>query len=108
MIESFQAEADAVVAEARAEADSLRAEGERQARELLGGLAMKVAAKESETAAESAERDQPEASRIDRATNEIIAQLRARAAIEIPQLVDAAIDAIWLQIPSDPTSGSPR
>ena len=100
----FEAEADAVVAEAAAEAERLRAEGERTAREILSSLATKAAVAESDTAAAAAEQDRPGAEQIEHGTEETIAALQARAAIKIPELVDAVIATIWSQIPTSPSS----
>jgi vacuolar-type H+-ATPase subunit H len=95
LLASFEAEADAVVAEAVREADQLRSEGQRQARELVARLPNRIAVAEAEAARSHERLDQLEAEQLGDEAAQSIARLQARAAGEIPQLVDDIIDVIW-------------
>ena len=107
VLASFEAEADAVVARARAEADRLRSEAQRRVHEIAASLPDRVAVAEARAAQLLEERDQVEHERIRSEAVATISTLQTRAEVQIPALVEEAMAMIWSQVPSRPEAGSP-
>ena len=107
VLASFEAEADGVVATARAEADRLRSEAQRRVHEIAGSLPDRVAVAEARAAQLLEERDQVEHERIRSEAVATISTLQTRAEVQIPALVEEAMAMIWSQVPSRPEAGSP-
>ena len=106
VLAAFEAEADAVVDEARAEAKRLHAQAERRVHEITSALPDRVAVAESRAAHRHEEADRAQIDRVRNEAAETIADLQARAAARTPMLVQEAMAAIWSQV--SPGAGMER
>jgi len=99
ILASFEADAEALVTSAQAEADHLRSEGRRRTDEIRLGLADRVALAEAQAAQIFEERHGDDTARLRGEAAQAIDHLNERADAEIPGLVDEVIGLIWSQIP---------
>jgi hypothetical protein len=104
ILSSFEADADALVAAARAQAEQVRAEGERRARDVRAALPERLAVAEAREAHAHEGRDRVEMGRLRDEADETVGRLRERADAEVPRLVDEVTEIIWSQVRADAVS----
>lgn len=104
ILSSFEAEADALVAAARAQAEQVRAEGERRAQGVRVTLPERLAVAEAGEAHAHEERDRVEMGQFRDEAAQAVDRLHERADAEIPRLVDEVMQLIWSQVPTDAVS----
>jgi vacuolar-type H+-ATPase subunit H len=105
VLASFEAEADALVRTALAEADRLRSEGRRRAHEIRAEVPDRIAVAEASAAQTYEEYGRDEMTRLRSQAAQTIAQLHDRSEIEIPGVVAEVIEVIWSQVPPATNSG---
>lgn len=94
----FRRSAERTIADARDRADEILRSADRQAAEVTAGLEARIA--EAEADATTGWPD-PTLARIEHDCDEAIRSLDARAAAEMPRLVDRAVERIWLAITAE-------
>lgn len=100
IVAGFEAEAEAVIVEARAITDRLLGDARHRARGIAGRLPDHLAEAEAEASQTRGHRDEAETEHVRAEADRAISTLRDRAEVEIPRLVDETIEVIWSEVPS--------
>lgn len=108
ILTSFETEADAIIATARAEADQVRSRGHSRAHETATAMPDRMAVAEAEAANLIEQRDRVETVQLQSQTELTISQLRAEAEARTPLLVDEIMEVIWSQLLPPSTPSGPR
>jgi vacuolar-type H+-ATPase subunit H len=101
---SFEAEADRQISEASDRASEIRQDAEREASHMLAGLPDRVATARASASQLPEQECEDELARIVDQTSRDLELLDARAASEMPRLVEAAMAVIWSALPPKNTS----
>lgn len=107
ILSSFEEEADAIVAAAQDEAETIRSRGHSRVRDIAAALPERKAVAEAEAAHLSERRDQLEAERLQNETDSTISRLEATAEARTPPLVEELMEVIWSQLLPTNTPTSP-
>lgn len=98
VLELFEADAEQVIAAARAEADRVRQDGERRAARIRSQLPDRIAIARAHAVGHDEERGEDEIARVRRQADDEIAQIETDARTRTPELVDAVVATIWSSV----------
>lgn len=102
VLREFEAAADEVVAEGRAEAERIRRDGERRAHLVEAQLPDRIAIARADAVRLHDERGENEITDVEQRARRDIARIEQQAAKRMPELADAVVAVIWSSLAPAP------